>query len=203
MRAIMINSITIVITILFLLTTACSDIDPITSSTDELITPGSKYKNIDNIKRPFKISSIDDGTGELIEPGAEGSAQRCNDAGLYTLTGSGEGNSTYLGHFTYVTSNCTPFPIPGPLTFTNGIAVLTAANGEDKLFSTYFGQQDEVDENLSATFTIEHQFTGGEGKFKGAIGRVSGTGTINFGTGISVTEGDGYNIFDASNRSFR
>lgn len=193
------NASTLVVIVLLLgLATACNENGPVASDTEELLSPLSMGTNIE---RPLKSSSF--GTGELIQPGAPGSAQRCNDLGLFTLITSGTGNGTFLGKFTFTSTNCTPFPIPGPLAFTQGTGVLTSANGYDKLFITYFGQQEQVNQDLVARFTIEQEITGGEGRFKGASGEVSGAGIVNFANGTSSSEVTGYVIFDASNRALQ
>lgn len=190
-------SIIIGITALVVLAAACSDIDPITSTAEKGITQDFQSNNNENIKRPFRFTTT--GPAEFIEPGAEGSAQRCNEAGLFTVNYSGEGEAIHLGHHTFVSTNCSPLPFPAPsiTNITKGITVFTAANGQDKLVTSFFGQQ-EFKENGEVIVTVVNQIIGGEGKFKDATGQTTGGGSGS--GGIVSTESSGYIIFDASNR---
>ncbi|NGP75288.1 hypothetical protein G3570_01475 [Balneolaceae bacterium YR4-1] len=180
------------------MTTACSDIDSVTSNSKETITQDLQSNNIENIKRPFRFSTI--GPAEFLEPGAEGSVQRCNEEGLLTVRYSGEGEAIHLGHHTFISTNCSPFPFPAPsiTNITKGITIFTAANGQDKLITSFSGQQ-EFNENGEGTVTVVNEIIGGEGKFKGATGQTTGGGSGS--GGIVSTESSGYIIFDASNRS--
>lgn len=187
-----------VLTVLIVLASACSDIDSVTSNTKEGITQDLQSNNNENIKRPFRFTTT--GPAEFVEPGAEGSVQRCNEAGLLTVNYSGEGEAIHLGHHTFVSTNCSPLPFPAPsiTNITKGITVFTAANGQDKLVTSFFGQQ-EFKENGEGFVTVVNQIIGGEGKFKGATGQTTGGGSGS--GGIVSTESSGYIIFDASNRS--
>lgn len=140
-------------------------------------------------------------TGELIAPDAPGSAARCNELELFTLRGSGQGVVTYMGYTTGTFSNCTAFPIPGPVDVLDGEVTMIAANG-DLLFLTYSGVQHEVD---LATFTAEYAATylivGGSGRFEGASGMLEATGVVDFNTGgLSTEVAEGWISFDASDR---
>lgn len=187
----------VVITVLAFWATACSDIDPVTSSNEEGITRNLKSKNIENIRRPFRFTTI--GPAEFIEPGAEGSVQRCNEAGLLTVTYRGEGEAIHLGHHTFTSTNCSPLPFPAPsiTNITKGITIFTAANGRDKIVTSFFGQQ-EFNEDGEGTVTVVNQIIEGEGKFEGATGQTTGGGSGS--GGLVSTESSGYIIFDASNR---
>lgn len=140
-------------------------------------------------------------TGNLIEPGESGSAARCNELGLYTLAGSGDGVATHMGHVTGTFSNCTAFPVPGPVDFLAGEVTVMAPDGDHVLF-TYSGEQGPVDmETLTAHYTALNQVVGGSGRFEGASGLLEAVGTVDFNPGgISTEIADGWISFDASER---
>jgi hypothetical protein len=140
-------------------------------------------------------------SGNLIDPGEPGSAPRCNELGLHTLVGSGDGMATHMGNVTGTFSNCTPFPIPGPVDFLAGEVTIIAANG-DRLLFTYSGEQGPVDmETLTADYTALNEIVGGSGRFEGASGSLDAVGKVDFNPGgVSTEVADGWIRFDASQR---
>ncbi|HEX5386995.1 MAG TPA: hypothetical protein VFW66_09870 [Gemmatimonadales bacterium] len=108
-----------------------------------------------------------------------------------TLSGGGEG--THVGKYTITNSHCDN-PTTGE--FFNGSFTKTTANG-DQLFGTYSGTFTATGSSGSVvTFAINGDliFTGGTGKFAGATGQqtLTGTQTTDFGqagfpTSITLT----------------
>ena len=133
----------------------------------------------------------------LFDPGAAGSEERCSARDLHTLAFTLEGHASHLGRFTGTGSNCTPFPVPGPVAVTDGIFAVTAANG-DGLVGNYEGVQDAVSADLSATFETVMDITGGTGRFTNALGMWADEGTIDFNTGATSATFAGWIIHDAS-----
>lgn len=133
--------------------------------------------------RPWEGSYVSAAPGVLIAPGDPDAEERCTARGLFTLRGVTEGHATHVGRFTAVSSNCTAFPIPGPVEIIDGRIVITAANG-DQILSTYSGRQEAVDLGTgSAAFEVSNRIVGGTGRFADASGEDTNLGTINFQTG--------------------
>jgi len=101
----------------------------------------------------------------------------------------GGGTATHTGKYTIVNSHCLD-PASGALT--NGTFLKTAANG-DQLFGTYMGSASVIQPpapigifRITATLT----FTGGTGRFNGATGTttMSGTEQADFSTTPIATQ---------------
>ncbi len=137
--------------------------------------------------------------GGLFAPGEPGSEPRCNVQGLLTITFEVEGKASHVGHFTGTGSNCTAFPIPGPVAITDGVFTIRAAN-DDRLFGTYSGEQGAVDAEGSAPFGSAFNITGGTERFTSAAGEFQAHGRINFNTGQSSATFEGWIAYDASDR---
>ena len=167
---------------------ACQDKD-LTNPTDSAVavpTPASA-----EAVRPWEGSYVSTAPGVLIAPGAAGAEERCTAQGLFTLRTVLEGRATHVGHFTAETSNCTAFPIPGPVDIVDGRIVITAANG-DQILSSYSGRQDVVDPATGAArFEVENVITGGTGRFADAAGWDDNSGSINFQTGLLAGQFEG------------
>lgn len=148
---------------------------------------------------PFRVELTLE--ADMAAPGAEGSAPRCTAAGLFTLFGTAHGTATYLGKVSFPFSNCTEFPIPGPVDILDGMGTLVAANG-DGLSLTYTGSQGAVDmETFAASYEVDLQFEGGSGRFESATGAVQGGGTVSFAPdGVTTYSGKGWISFGASDR---
>ena len=138
-----------------------------TSSVSPSPTPLSALAN-EYLPRPWKESYQASGT---IAPGG-----RC-PAPLLLESDQGGGTATHVGKYTIVNSHCVD-PITGALT--GGTFVKTTANG-DQIFGTYAGSATVIQAPapvgiFSLSGTVE--FTGGTGRFAGATGTTSMTGTL-------------------------
>ena len=133
----------------------------------------------------------------LSGPGEAGSAERCDAQDLFTLTFELEGHASHVGRFTGSGSNCTPFPLPGPVAFGDGIFLITAANG-DELFGSYEGVQSSIDAAARATFAAVQRITGGTGRFTNASGLAEEDGIIDFSSGATSARLEGWIIYDAA-----
>lgn len=107
----------------------------------------------------------------------------CSVAGAIPVVVStpfeGIGRLSHLGNTTVSSEQTVDFTkTPPELTGTDEI---TAANG-DKLYATHSGISGAPDAQGNVTFSGEYTFTGGTGKFKGASGSASFTGTASLAT---------------------
>jgi hypothetical protein len=100
----------------------------------------------------------------------------------------GGGHATHLGNFTTVQHHCFD---PGDPTFafTEGFYTFTGANG-DTIFGTYHGNLVPF---APPVFAIVGEFTieGGTGRFVGATGGGTASGTLNVATGVTTVMLDG------------
>jgi len=100
----------------------------------------------------------------------------------------GVGHATHLGKFTTVQHHCFD---PGDPTFafTEGFYTFTGANG-DTIFGTYHGHLVPIG---GPVFAIVGEFTieGGTGRFVGATGGGTASGTLNVATGVTTVMLDG------------
>lgn len=135
----------------------------------------------------------------LFAPAEAGSEPRCDAEGLFTIVFEFEGRGSHFGRFIGNASNCTPFPIPGPVPIQDGIFDLASANG-DRLFGTYEGAQAEVDAEGTAVFETAFIITGGTGRFAGASGMYDDLGSISFVTGEASATFDGWITYHAARR---
>lgn len=135
----------------------------------------------------------------LFAPTEAGSEPRCDAEGLFTIVFEFDGRGSHLGRFTGNGSNCTAFPIPGPVAIRHGIFDLATANG-DRLLGTYEGAQAEVNAEGTAAFETAFAITGGTGRFAGATGMYEDLGSISFVTGEAVATFDGWITYQAARR---
>ncbi|HUE77720.1 MAG TPA: hypothetical protein VMM83_07240 [Longimicrobiales bacterium] len=135
----------------------------------------------------------------LFAPADAGSEPRCDAEGLFTIVFEVEGRGSHLGRFTGTGSNCTAFPIPGPVPIQHGIFDVATANG-DRLFGTYEGVQAEVDAEGAAVFETAVAIMGGTGRFTGATGMWEELGSISFVTGEVSATFDGWITYHAARR---
>jgi hypothetical protein len=101
----------------------------------------------------------------------------------------GGGHATHLGNFTTVQHHC--FDLADPtLAFTEGFYTFTGANG-DTIFGTYHGHLVPI--IAPSVFAIVGEFTieGGTGRFVGATGGGTASGTLNVATGVTTVMLDG------------
>ena len=164
------------------------------SPTDVIASPGQS----DGARLPFRGGYRTTG-GALFAPGEPGSEPRCNVKGLLTITFGVEGKASHLGDFTGTASNCTAFPIPGPVAIEEGVFTISASN-DDRLVGTYEGQQDAVASDGSAVFHSMSEITGGTGRFARATGEFTEDGVIDFNTGQTSATFEGWIAYDASDR---
>jgi hypothetical protein len=101
---------------------------------------------------------------------------------------AGGGHATHLGNFTTVQHHCFD-PADPTLAFTDGFYTFTGANG-DTIFGTYHGHLVLID---GPVFAIVGEFTieGGTGRFVGATGGGTASGTLNVATGVTTVMLDG------------
>ena len=103
-------------------------------------------------------------------------AQRCGPAAL-TLGFQVHGVATHLGQLSGSGSNCTEFTLAtSAVAVWDGLATLTAADGST-ISTTSNGRQDQPVAGL-AGFAVIHHVTGGTGRFAGASGIWTVSGTI-------------------------
>jgi hypothetical protein len=101
----------------------------------------------------------------------------------------GGGHATHLGKFTTVQHHCFD-PADPTLAFTEGFYTFTGANG-DTIFGTYHGHLVPI--IAPSVFAIVGEFTieGGTGRFVGATGGGTASGTLNVATGVTTVMLDG------------
>ena len=166
----------------------------IESPTDVIASRGQS----DGARLPFRGGYQTTGGG-LFAPGEPGSEPRCNVQELLTITFVVEGKASHLGDFTGTGSNCTAFPIPGPVAIEDGVFTISASNG-DRLVGTYEGRQDAVASDGAAVFHNMFEITGGTGRFACATGDFTEAGVIDFNTGETAATFEGWIAYDASDR---
>jgi hypothetical protein len=104
-------------------------------------------------------------------------AQRCGPNAL-TLGFEIGGVGTHFGRFTGTGTNCTLFTLgTEAVPITDGIVVLEAADGST-ITTSYEGGQGAPAAGV-ATFGHTHTIVAGTGRFQGASGELTVTGTIN------------------------
>jgi len=102
---------------------------------------------------------------------------------------AGGGHATHLGNFTTVQHHCFD-PADPTGAFTEGFYTFTGANG-DTIFGTYHGHLVPI--IAPSVFAIVGEFTieGGTGRFVGATGGGTASGTLNVATGVTTVMLDG------------
>jgi hypothetical protein len=100
----------------------------------------------------------------------------------------GGGQATQLGNFTTVQHHCFD-PADPTGAFTEGFYTFTGANG-DTIFGTYHGHLLPI---APPVFAVVGEFTieGGTGRFVGATGGGTASGTLNVATGVPTVMLDG------------
>lgn len=158
----------------------------------------SAHAHAERDRLPF-IGQYQATESALLAPADAGAEPRCAAEGRFTLTFEIEGRASHLGQFTGTGSNCTAFPIPGPVAIEDGVFIVTTMSG-DRLFGIYEGEQDAVDASGSAVFESRNTITGGTGRFTDATGVLVDRGVIDFSTGQSSATMEGWISYDASAR---
>ena len=116
--------------------------------------------------------------------------QRCGPNAL-TIGFSGAGLATHLGRMTGTGSNCTEFSLAGSAVgIWDGIATYVAADGSS-LTMSYEGSQGAPVAGVAQAMTV-NTVESGTGRFAGAEGSWTDTGTIDFSTGVYVGEISGW-----------
>lgn len=105
-----------------------------------------------------------------------------------TFNEVGSGHATHLGRFQVVQSFCQASPTA--LEFTGGLAIFTAANG-DQLFDAFEGHVLAPTAPNIFPFEGTFTFTGGTGRFGGATGSGTFTGEFDGSSGRSHIVKDG------------
>lgn len=181
-------------------TTGCLDNEPVASTGEVSALRGELGESAAASKAgKLLLEGYPEGTFQPIGmcafvDGAEGSGMRMQ------LLGTGE--MSHLGKITLSTVHCSN-PDPASGQYKDGLAVYTAANG-DELHATY--------EQMGApTDPCVEKVTGGTGRFKNATGEIHVVviPSIEFQDGMPVFPGsftatyDGWISYDASDRSGR
>jgi hypothetical protein len=108
--------------------------------------------------------------------------QRCGPNAL-TIGFEGTGIATHLGLMTGTGTNCTEFSLAtGSVAIWDGILTLVAADGSS-LTATYVGVQHAPAAGV-ATTTTTNTVVSGTGRFEGAEGSWTGSGELDFTSGI-------------------
>jgi hypothetical protein len=116
--------------------------------------------------------------------------QRCGPNAL-TIGFSGAGLATHLGRMTGTGSNCTEFSLAGSAVgIWDGVATYVAADGSTLTLS-YEGSQEAPVAGVAQATTI-NTVVSGTGRFAGAEGSWTDTGSIDFTTGVYVGEISGW-----------
>jgi len=103
--------------------------------------------------------------------------QRC--PGALTLGFAVSGNATHLGAFAGTGTNCTEFTLATEaVDIWDGAVTLEAADGST-LTTSYEGGQGAPAAGV-ASFAHTHAVTGGTGRFEGAAGELTVSGSIDF-----------------------
>jgi hypothetical protein len=93
----------------------------------------------------------------------------CED-GRYLMQLEGVGQVTHMGKVTWLSTHCLDFQT---FAYSEGTAVLTAANG-DELYATYYGQVDPFE----STWIEYETWSGGTGRFADAVGESVTSGPV-------------------------
>lgn len=116
--------------------------------------------------------------------------QRCGPNAL-TIGFSGAGLATHVGRMTGFGSNCTEFSLAGSAVgIWDGVATYVAADGSSITMS-YEGTQQAPVAGAAQAVTV-NTVVSGTGRFAGAEGSWTDTGTIDFTTGVYVGEISGW-----------
>lgn len=105
-------------------------------------------------------------------------AGRC--APLATISATGSGIATHLGHYTDVQSHCLDF---ATLQFSEGFATFTSVSSGDDLHIPYWGVLVPTADPALLKVEGNTTFAGGTGKFANASGRGIARGILNANTG--------------------
>lgn len=120
---------------------------------------------------------------------------RCSTPSDFLIRFRLDGTATPLGQFTAIAEHCSVIDfLAGTGTETDGVAVFTAANG-DELIDNYEGTNAP-----GQGFEEQHTFVGGTGRFANAAGGGVGRGICDRQAGTCVFSLDGTIDYDASDR---
>ena len=159
--------VTLFIAIVLLAMAGCTD-DMITGPEEESVlmesldaTASQKTVKMVHIKGTYSGSGILD--------------QERDDCpeGSVAISGEGTGIASHVGKIHVSFSHCSYYLVdPENPTYTDGIGILTSANG-DKIYGTYYGNLTGPD-----TFVNYNTFTHGTGRFEDVSGSMTETGTV-------------------------
>ena len=108
--------------------------------------------------------------------------QRCGPNAL-TIAFEGAGRATHFGRMTGTGSNCTEFSLAtDAVAIWDGISTYVAADGSSVTVA-YEGVQ-QAPSNGTASTTTSNTIVSGTGRFADAEGQWTGTGVIDFTTGL-------------------
>jgi len=124
---------------------------------------------------------------------------RCSVPSAWVIGFTGTGTFSRLGPMTFEGSHCTQFnPATGQGTYTDGDFTFVADNG-DVLKSTHHGSFEII--NNVTHFTGTTVITGGTGRFAGASGTMTESGTQDLATDVLVGTYSGTITYNASMRA--
>lgn len=151
---------------------------------------------------PFQLSGGATLVAQDFAPGFPGGKSdfggRCSVPSDFVISFEMAATATHLGHLAGDFEHCSQVDSQtGASTLTDGVAVLTAANG-DELWATYMSA--EVPEGA---FDEMMDFDGGTGRFTNATGEALGRAICNRANGTCEYDARGTLVYDASDRRFR
>jgi len=117
---------------------------------------------------------------------------RCSEPSQMLTSMAGTGRVSHMGRVSWTSQHCTQL-FAG--TFGDAKLVITAANG-DSLYGTYSGWM-----TGEASFAEVMTIISGTGRFAGATGTVSEAGSYDATTFDLEIRGDGWILYDASQRA--
>ena len=151
---------------------------------------------------PFRMSGLATLTSQRFAPGFPGQSSdfdgRCSIPSHFVIAFSMTAEAAHLGRITAEFEHCSRIDFTtGASTLADGVAVLTAANG-DELWAAYRSADEpegEFDEHLT--------FHGGTGRFETAGGQALAMAECDRATGTCDFEARGTLVYDASRRAAR
>jgi hypothetical protein len=124
---------------------------------------------------------------------------RCSVPSTWVIGFAGTGTVSHLGPMTYEGTQCTQYhPATGQGTYSDGDFTLIADNG-DSLTFTHFGSFQIINNVSHITGTAV--ITGGTGRFVGATGTMTESGTQDLTTDVLSVNYSGAITYNASMRS--
>lgn len=184
-------------TFLILLGTGCGE-----SLSEPLVGPKtapSMSRVSADVERSFRLSGRATLIAQDLAPGFPGETSdfegRCSVPSHFTISFSMTAEATHLGRLAGHFEHCSQIDFEtGGTTLTDGVAILTAANG-DELHARYRTADDPV-----GGFDEMIVFDGGTGRFQDATGEALGMSVCDRAAGTCVFEARGTLVYDASDR---